>query len=197
MSERFIFNLHFAFTGLILTTLCARFLYPMVSQEGARLWQLQCAPRSLEELLWGKLLAGLLPLSFLSLSLSIFCSWRLQLPLAWAGLLGSLTLCVSIGLAGAALTLGALWPRFDLASPAQVAGSLGGMSSLFFGALYTLLLAFTAGGVIDCLEANTARTLEHELTAVAAFGGAITLSLAPLRWGVRWGTRRLERLVSR
>ena len=197
LSERFIFNLHFTFTGLILTTLCARFLYPMVSQEGSCLWQLQCAPRSLEELLRGKLLAGLLPLAILSLSLSIFCSWRLQLPLAWVGLLSSLTLCASVGLAGVTITLGALWPRFDLASPAQIAGSLGGMSCLFFGALYTLLLALIANGVMDRLELNAPRTFERELSAMAGLAGAIVLSLAPLRWGIRWGARQLAQQISR
>src|SRR5260370_10406051 len=60
-----------AMAGLVLSTVCARFVFPAVSAEGASFWIIRTAPISLRAFLWSQFWTGLLPVFVLSEGLTI------------------------------------------------------------------------------------------------------------------------------
>src|SRR5437763_11622086 len=47
--------------GLVMSTVCARFVFPAVSAEGAAFWIVRASPVSLRAFLWSKFWIGLVP----------------------------------------------------------------------------------------------------------------------------------------
>ena len=60
-----------AMAGLVMSTVCARFVFPAVSAEGAAFWIIRTAPISLRAFLWSKFWTGLLPVFVLTEGLTI------------------------------------------------------------------------------------------------------------------------------
>src|SRR5947207_12450487 len=60
-----------AMAGLVMSTVCARFVFPAVSAEGASFWIIRTAPISLSVFLWSKFWTGLLPVFVLTEGLTI------------------------------------------------------------------------------------------------------------------------------
>src|SRR5205823_13349348 len=50
-----------AMAGLVMATLCGRFVFPAVSAEGAAFWIIRTAPISLHDFLWSKFWTGIVP----------------------------------------------------------------------------------------------------------------------------------------
>src|SRR5215813_15157628 len=60
-----------AMAGLVMSTVCARFVFPAVSAEGQAFWIIRTAPVSLRAFLWSKFWIGLLPVLVLTEGLTI------------------------------------------------------------------------------------------------------------------------------
>ncbi|MEE2644101.1 MAG: hypothetical protein VYD19_04135, partial [Myxococcota bacterium] len=191
-SDRVIFYMHLGISGLISATLCARFVYPLISQEGRAFWQLRAAPLSLEALFYGKACFALFPLSLLSLSLGLFSSLLLKLSPSWAALLISSSLASSLVLTSLALMMGAVNPRFDLPNPAQLASGLGGIVYMLLALLALTLIGLGLAWPISLLEraAEGAHAQVIIPTALILLGGSFFL----FRALTRWAARRLDAL---
>ena len=60
-----------AMAGLVMSTVCARFVFPAVSAEGAAFWIIRTAPISLRAFLWSKFWTGLVPVFVLTEGLTV------------------------------------------------------------------------------------------------------------------------------
>jgi ABC-2 type transport system permease protein len=112
--------------GFIISAICLRFAYPSISSEGKAFWILQTAPVSYRRLLISKVVVYTIPLTALSLLLTVFANVIMHanfvvwlFTLIGASLLAATLVSLGVG-------LGALSPNFAAENPLQVGLSLGG-----------------------------------------------------------------------
>ncbi|MES2468839.1 MAG: hypothetical protein V4675_16160 [Verrucomicrobiota bacterium] len=131
--------LNFGVCCLTLSTLTTRFIFPMFSLEGRRLWILGLAPVGLAKVLRLKLglFAGII--GTVTCLLMLLSGLRLGM-----GPLELTVYCVgivmmSLGLTTLSLGLGVLFPNFTDPSPARVVSGFGGTLCLILNFVYILL----------------------------------------------------------
>jgi ABC-2 type transport system permease protein len=131
--------LNFGVCCLTLSTLTTRFIFPMFSLEGRRLWILGLAPVGLARVLRLKLglFAGII--GTVTCLLMLLSGLRLGM-----GPLELTVYCVgivmmSLGLTTLSLGLGVLFPNFTDPSPARVVSGFGGTLCLILNFVYILL----------------------------------------------------------
>jgi ABC-2 type transport system permease protein len=186
-----------AMAGLVMATVCARFVFPAVSAEGAAFWIIRTAPVSLRAFLWSKFWTGFIPVFLLTELLTVMANQFLGVE-PFLRLVGAAAvLLMSLALVGLATGLGARYPRFNADNPSQVAGSYGGVAFMILAVLFMILLIVLVGWPASMfmwyaahprlpLPANSA------LLGAAGFVGAFALSVATWLLGMRSGIRALE-----
>ena len=194
--------LNLSVAALILSTFTTRFVFPLLSLEGRKLWILGLLPIRRESILWGKFVfaatgallptAGLVCLSDLSL--------RVQPALMGVHLLVVVQLC--LGLAGISVGLGARLPNLREENPSKIAAGFGGTLNLVLSTLFIfamlLLLVLPAHLYFASLEMERSfpqnlGTLRAwlMLSMVASVLLAAVVTVVPLRIGMR-AFRKLE-----
>jgi ABC-2 type transport system permease protein len=128
--------------GFIIAAICLRFAYPSISSEGRAFWLVQTAPVSYRRLLIAKVVVYSVPLTVLSLMLTVFANLILHArPIVWlfttigASLLAATLVSLGVG-------LGALSPNFAAENPLQVGLSLGGFAYMAAALGYTGAIMF-------------------------------------------------------
>jgi ABC-2 type transport system permease protein len=131
--------LNFGVSSLAVSTLCTRFIYPLFSLEGRRLWISGLAPVPLSRIFWIKffLFAGAIALitSFLMLlsGTSLLLPWQTIFRFIAAICL------VSMGLTSLSLGLGVLFPNFNEQNPSKIVSGFGGTLCLILNFIFILL----------------------------------------------------------
>lgn len=186
-----------AMAGLVMSTVCARFVFPAVSAEGPAFWIIRTAPVPLRAFLWSKFWTGFIPVFLLTELLTVAANQFLGvepfLRLVGAGAV----LLMSLALVGLATGLGARYPRFNADNPSQVAGSYGGVAFMILAVLFMILLIVLVGWPASMFlwyAANPwlAVPADSALLGAAGFAGAVALSVATWLVGMRSGVRALE-----
>jgi ABC-2 type transport system permease protein len=185
-----------AMAGLVMSTVCARFVFPAVSAEGAAFWIIRTAPISMRAFLWSKFWTGLLPVFVLTEGLTIAANYLLGID-PFLRIVSAVTVCfMALALVGLAIGLGARYPRFNAENPSQVAGSYGGVAFMILAVLFMILLIVLVGWPSSVLLWSRAAQipLSGYLRAamIGCFGGAIVMSLATWWLGMRSGVQALE-----
>ena len=131
--------------GLVMSTVCARFVFPGVSAEGAAFWIIRSAPISLRAFLWSKFWIGLLPVFVLTEGLTVAANHFLGVDPFLRVVAAVTVLFMSLAMVGLATGLGARYPRFNADNPSQVAGSYGGVAFMIVAVLFMILLIALVG----------------------------------------------------
>jgi ABC-2 type transport system permease protein len=191
-----IFYINFALSGLVVTTLGARFLYPSVSLEGRAFWAVQVAPIFGKTVLAGKVRWGLIPMTIVATLLAVGSGLITQLE-PWMILTSMvLALLSTISLSGLAVGMGAMWPQFHLDNPTRIASGLGGVLFMLIGLSYLVVTGVLSAWPIVALRdflgsgyvPRTVRLIQIGACAL----GFIGLSLLTF-WLPMWlGARRLD-----
>ena len=188
-----------AMAGLVMSTVCARFVFPAVSAEGAAFWIIRTAPISLDAFLWSKFWTGLLPVFVLTEGLTVAANSFLGIDPLLRLVAAVAVFFMAIALVGLATGLGARYPRFNAENPSQVAGSYGGVAFMILAVLFMILLIGLVGWPSSVwLGHRAARMPVSGLTGAAmaaCFGTAIAMSLATWWFGMRSGVRALEAMA--
>jgi ABC-2 type transport system permease protein len=192
-----VFVAHVALGGLVITTIAVRFLYPAVSLEGRAFWAVATAPIRASMVLRAKVRWGLGPLLVVSVGLAAVADQIVEMHLAMAISAAVLSALFAYGLAGLAVGMGAMDPRFDESNPARIASGIGGVLFMLFALFY--LVAVTAIMVWPVVAFDTMleqgwwprwdRWLKYGGLLVAGFALTAAVHHVPLRLGAR----RLER----
>jgi ABC-2 type transport system permease protein len=188
-----------AMAGLVMSTVCARFVFPAVSSEGAAFWIIRTAPVSLRSFLWSKFWIGLLPVFLLTELLTVTANYFLGVAPPLRIVAAVTVFFMSLALVGLATGLGARYPRFNADNPSQVAGSYGGVAFMIIAVLFMLTLIALVGWPSSMYLWYEAHSLVVVPTYVKVIGvlcltGALTLSLATWWFGMRTGVRALEEM---
>ena len=131
--------LNFGVCCLTLSTLATRFIFPLFSLEGRRLWIMGLAPVGMARVLRLKL--GL----FAGVTASVTCllmllsGMRLGMGPVELGVYCFSIILMSVGLTSLSLSLGVLFPNFTDPSPAKIVSGFGGTLCLILNFVYILL----------------------------------------------------------
>src|SRR3954468_8866993 len=184
-----------AMAGLVMATVCARFVFPAVSAEGAAFWIIRTAPIPLRAFLWSKFWIGLLPVFVLTEGLTVAANHFLGVDPMLRIVAALAVLFMSLAMVGLATGLGARYPRFN-ADPSQVAGSYGGVAFMIVAVLFTIvliaLIGWPSSWVLWYRTTRLPMSLAVRLTIGGCFAAAMAMSLALCLGGMRSGVRALN-----
>jgi ABC-2 type transport system permease protein len=111
--------LNLALAGFVIASVAVRFILPSISLEGRSLWIAKSAPVGLGRVWWSKFWVGLVPLLVLGEVLVVATNHYLKVMpfMIW---LSTVTLfCVTFGVVGLGLAVGAAFPKFDADNPSK------------------------------------------------------------------------------
>jgi len=185
-----------AMAVLVMSTVCARFVFPAVSAEGAAFWIIRTAPVSLRAFLWSKFWTGFVPVFLLPEGLTVAANHLLGIDPLLRGVAAISVFFMSFALVGLATGLGARYPRFNAENPSQVAGSYGGVAFMILAVLFVVVLIALVGWASSMPRWYRASHLfmPPATRAIAAlwFAAAGLLAIATGWIGMRTGVRALE-----
>jgi ABC-2 type transport system permease protein len=185
-----------AMAGLVMSTVCARFVFPAVSSEGAAFWIIRTAPVSLRAFLWSKFWIGFFPVFLLTELLTVAANHFLGVAPLLRVVAAAAVFFMSLALVGLATGLGARYPRFNADNPSQVAGSYGGVAFMIMAVLFMIVLIVLVGWPSSVFVWYSTTHLPVPARALLLGGGAyaaaILLSLTTWWLGMRSGATALE-----
>jgi ABC-2 type transport system permease protein len=134
--------LNYGAVTLILSTFTSRFVFPLISMEGRKMWLVALWPLSRDKVMWAKFLYAVTVTGLAALSVTALSIGTLQLPfaMAFAQVCGTLTTCAA--LCGMAIGLGARLPCYQESNSGRIASGLGGTVNLIAS------VGFVAAGII-------------------------------------------------
>jgi ABC-2 type transport system permease protein len=188
--------LNLGLAGLVMSTVCVRFVFPAVSAEGAAFWIIRTAPIKLRDFLWSKFWTGVFPVFLLTEILTVAGNELMGidpfLKVVTAGAIAFMT----VALVGLAAGLGARYPRFDADNATQVSGSYGGVMFMIVAVFYVLVTIALIGWPSSVYLMATVRQVSlsagQQLAMGACFLLGMTLSIATGWVGMRSGVRALD-----
>ncbi|MEM1182346.1 MAG: hypothetical protein AAGM22_28630 [Acidobacteriota bacterium] len=180
---------------LILASLTTRFIYPLISLEGRRIWILGMAPLTRRAIVRQKFWLSVVATSGFTVGLSVLSAVKLDLePIAFAlsvTAVGAATLALS----GLAVGLGSLYPDFRDDNPSRIVSGMGGTLNFLLSMLYVVLTTAALGVVLLWHRFEPRFGEEAFPQVVAAAAAWIALLTAVTCWlPLRLGTRHLEQL---
>ena len=186
--------LNLALVGFVLASVAVRFLFPGVSLEGRTLWLLRSSPLAMRDLLWAKYWVGTVPL--LALATALVAGTNVLIGVS--PFMFAVTMLTVIGLtfaiAALAVGLGALFPRYETESAAQIPTSFGGLVFMMAAlAVMALVIAAEARPVIAFLRTRWTGAPPSPGEMAAGFGLAALVCVVATVGPMKLALRRLER----
>ena len=187
--------LNLGLAGFVLAAVAVRFVFTSVSSEGPAFWILRTSPLSLRHFLWSKFWSSLPPLLVLSQVLTLVSNYYLGATAFMTLLASGTILCLTVGIVGMGVGMGAIFPRFHYENVTQIAGSAGGLLYMMVASTFiALVLLLEAVPVYLYLSAR----YRAESLGATSLGGMALALVAVLALNVvavwlpmRWGHRRL------
>lgn len=175
---------------LILSTLTTRFIYPLVSLEGRRLWILGLAPLPLRQIVWQKLWLSVGTTAIFTVGLALASAWALDLDWHLRLLSVASVAATTFALSGLAVGLGSLYPNFQEDNPARIVSGLGGTLNFLLSVLYVVLVTIAQAALFHWsrLEPHLPPGAHPWVTlVVVVWIGGLTLAtwLVPMKLGLR------------
>ncbi len=127
-------------TILVLASLTVRFLFPLMSLEGNKIWVLGLAPITFRSLIFQKFLINFFGILLISESLmyttNVVLKTGLTLKVVSCGIAG----LASFGLVGLSIGLGTIYPNFKEDNTAKIVSSFGGTLNFIIALFYVILM---------------------------------------------------------
>lgn len=184
--------LNLAASMLILASLTSRFVYPLLSLEGRRIWILGLAPLTMRQLVRQKFWLSVSTTAVFTLGLATLSSLRLDLdPFELTVSLGTVA-ATTFALSGLAVGLGALYPNFEEDNPSRIVSGLGGTLNFFLSMLYILAVTGLLAAVLLTARLGSLPADAHAALTAGCLAVALILTLLATWLPLRLGTRHLE-----
>jgi ABC-2 type transport system permease protein len=132
-------SLNFGVCSLTLSTLTTRFIFPMFSLEGRRLWVLGLSPVGMHRVFRQKLMLYSAIIGMATGGLMLLSGLKLGMSAPDVAFYCGAIVLMSTGLTALALSLGVLFPNFHDASPAKIVSGFGGTLCLILNFIFILL----------------------------------------------------------
>lgn len=184
--------LNMAACMLILASLTSRFVYPLVSLEGARIWIVGLAPVGMRRVMRQKFWLSVMLTSVFTVTLAILSAWRLDLDFN-AFMVSIVAICAAtVALSGLSVGLGSLYPNFREDNPSRIVSGMGGTLNFILSMIYVALVTVALAQVMLFKPSSG---IWSSQTSVTLWMGAIIIALTVIATSVpMWlGRRNLER----
>ncbi len=180
---------------LILASLTTRFIFPLISLEGRRIWILGLSPVTMGQIVRQKFWLSVVTTSFFTVGLTVLSALKLDLNPVAFGLSVCAVIATTLALSGLAVGLGSLYPNFQEDNPSRIVSGMGGTLNFLLSLLYVVLV--TAGLAVVLLWHDLEPRLGSErfpwvLGAVILW--ILVLTVAACRIPLRMGLRHLEEI---
>lgn len=174
---------------LILATLTSRFVFPLISLEGRRIWILGLAPLTFRQLMWQKFWLSVSLTSVFTVGLALLSGYMLKLEPVYYALTVYSVLVSTFGLSGLAVGLGALYPTFTEDNPARIVSGMGGTLNLLTSVAFITTVVALQVVVLQWKTLGLVSGGAHFSVALALAVIGITLlsclcALLPMRLGL-------------
>ena len=143
--KMFIAFLNFIATNLVLASLVVRFVFPVISLEGRRMWVLNLAPITRWRLLFSKFLGISVFALLINVGLITISNVMLRISREFVKVSSIGSAISSVTLVGVIIALGAWFPNFKEDNPSRIIAGIGGTFALIISLMYVGLLALTLG----------------------------------------------------
>ena len=188
--------LNLGMAGFVMATVAVRFVFPMVSAEGAAFWIIRTAPVRMRDFLWSKFWTGLVPVLLLTECLVMASNELLGVDPFLKVVTSISILFMGFALVGLACGLGARYPRFAADNATQVAGSYGGVAFMILAVLFIIVFIVLIGWPSSMWLFFQVRRIRmtalRETMIYASFATAAIVAILTFWYGMRSGVRALE-----
>jgi ABC-2 type transport system permease protein len=145
--------INLGFTGYIIATLSARFVYPSISLEGKSIGILLSSPLRRIELFREKYITSFVPNWILAETLIIFSNVSLKNSLLFTFICAMIVTVYTLTIISISIGFGALFPDFTETNPSKIAAGGGGLLtaivSLIYVAVSTFIISVPTRGFIS------------------------------------------------
>jgi ABC-2 type transport system permease protein len=178
---------------LILASLTSRFVYPLISLEGRRIWILGLSPVGLRRVVGQKFWLSVATTASFTLGLTVLTGLRLGLDRVAFGLSLGAVLASTFALSGLAVGLGSLYANFQEDNPSRVVSGLGGTLNFLLSLLHIALTTAGLGAVLVWREVGALGAGLGDGTVILTAGLWILAITTLATWlPLRLGIRHLE-----
>jgi len=126
----FIPFLNLCAVSLILATFTCRFVFPLVSLEGQKLWLMGVMPLPRGRVLLAKFAFSMTVTVLVAVGAMSLAAFMLNLDMVWTAIHLVVTMAICFGLCGFSVGIGARLPMFGQSNVARIASGLGGTTNL-------------------------------------------------------------------
>ena len=182
-------------TVLVLASLTVRFLFPLMSLEGNKIWVLGLAPITFRRLILQKFVMYFIGILLVSESLmyatNIILKTSQSLVYVSCGIAG----LASFGLVGLSIGLGSIYTNFREDNTAKIVSGFGGTLNFVIALFYVIILIGPFLGAFYSYEVNSAiseRTF-HSLIIISWFATVTTTAIVGI-FPMVIGYRRMEHM---
>ncbi|MCX5852131.1 MAG: hypothetical protein NT072_08760 [Deltaproteobacteria bacterium] len=130
-------------TALAMAGFTVRFLFPLISLEGNKMWILGLAPITFRNLIFQKFVVNFIGIFMVTEILMVSTTLMLHTGLSFMIVSCGIAALASLGLVGLSLGLGSLYPSFREENPARIVSGFGGTLNFVVALCYICLLIFS------------------------------------------------------
>ena len=190
--------LNLGLAGFVLSAVAVRFVFTSVSMEGPAFWIIRSSPLSLDRFLWSKFWTSLPPLLVLSQILTLISNYFLGATHFMTALASVTIMCVTFGIVGLGVGMGAVFPRFKHENVTQIAGSSGGLLYMIATTSFIAVVLFLEAIPVYFymtfqIHGTPSVTIIATVTAVTLLA-VLALNLVAVVVPMRIGRRRLAEM---
>lgn len=174
--------------SLILATFTCRFVFPLISLEGQKLWLMGVLPMRRGRILRAKFAFSMTVTLLVAFGSMTLAAYMLHLDTVWTVIHLSVTFGVCFGLCGFSVGIGARVPLFGQTNVARIANGLGGTLNLLASvALVSFLLMGVGVATWRCrnLPTNTIPDAASLVSCGLSIAAGVFAGLYALRMGAR------------
>lgn len=179
--------------GLILATFTCRFVFPLVSLEGRKLWLIGLLPLPRGSVLYAKFAFAMTVTLLVALGTMILAVFILRLTPAWTAIHLTVTVAMCYGLCGLSVGIGARLPMFGETNPARIANGFGGTANLLASVLLVTAMLISVG-YATWLCRHLPEDAAPGVLPVALCAAAVLLSVAVGSTAMHLGKRHFNRV---
>ena len=179
--------------SLILATFTCRFVFPLVSLEGHKLWLMGVLPMRRGRILKAKFAFSMTVTLLVAVGSMSLAAYMLRLDTVWTIIHLAVTFGVCFGLCGFSVGLGARVPLFGQTNVARIANGLGGTLNLLASvALVSVLLGGVGVATWRCRD-ELPNTIP-DMVSLTLCAGSIAIGIGAGLYAMRIGARHFDRV---
>ena len=173
--------------GLVLASFTGRFVFPLMSLEGNRIWILGLSPISRTKIVMAKFWFSFIGSTGVSVFLVIASDLLLDLSLTTLIVHICTMAIVCLGLSGLAVGLGAIYPNYREENPSRIISGFGGTVNLVFSLAYVMVTIIVVSVPYRHLQdlSGSGKTVLISVTILAALILAFCATVIPMSIGIK------------